>query len=123
LREDHSKFQDKGAQIAVVTQGSPEQSAELCRRHNAEFQCLSDPQRECYRAYGLARGSFAQVMSPRILLKATVSALQGNVGRQVGDVFQMPGTFVIDRGGIIRYCHRNRDAADNPPNQAVLAAL
>jgi peroxiredoxin len=123
LREDHSRFRDKGAQIAIVTQGSPEQTAELSARYGAEFLCLSDPSREGYRAYGLARGSFAQVMSPRILLKAAASALQGNVGRQVGDVFQMPGTFVIDRAGIIRYCHRNRDSADNPPNEAVLAAL
>ena len=39
------------------------------------------------------------------------------------DVMQMPGTFVIDTSGIIRYAHRNRDVTDNPSNDAVLAAL
>lgn len=123
MREDYPKFRGRGAELAVVTQGNSEQTNELCRRYQAQFQCLSDPEHKAYRAYGLGRGSFAQVMSPRILLKAAASALGGNIGRQVGDVFQMPGTFVIDRNGIIRFCHRNRDTADNPPNDAVLAAL
>lgn len=123
MRDDYSKFQGKGAEIAVITQGKPRETAGLCRSHEVQFQCLSDPERDAYRAYGLERGSFAQVMSPRILLKGTLSAIRGNWGRQVGDVFQMPGTFVIDRNGVIRYCHRNRDAADNPSNDEVLAAI
>jgi peroxiredoxin len=35
----------------------------------------------------------------------------------------MPGTFVIDRQGVIRYAHRNRDVSDNPSNQEILDAL
>ena len=56
-------------------------------------------------------------------MKALVSSMRGNVGRQVGDVFQMPGTFIIDRAGTIVYCHRNADASDNPANAEVLTAL
>ena len=123
MRDDHARFESRGAEVAVVTQGSPAQNAELATRYGAEFRFLSDPEHRAYRAYGLGRGTLAQVMSPAILLKATLSALRGNVGRRVGDVFQMPGTFVIDRQGVVRFCHRNRDAADNPANDAVLAAL
>jgi peroxiredoxin len=123
LREDYSKFRDKGAEVAVVTQGNPEQTASLCGRYGCEFPCLSNPECKAYRAYGLERGSYGQVMSPMILLKATLSALRGNIGRQVGDVFQMPGTFVIDREGVVRFAHYNRDSADNPSTASVLAAV
>jgi peroxiredoxin len=33
----------------------------------------------------------------------------------------MPGTFLVDTGGVIRYVHRNRHQADDPDSQAVLA--
>lgn len=122
MRDDYDSFKAK-AEIAVVTQGTPAENAELAARHGAQFRYLSDPEHRAYRAYGLGRGGFAQVMSPAILFKATLSALRGNVGRRVGDVFQMPGTFVIDREGIVRFCHRNSNASDNPPNAAVLTVL
>ena len=123
MRDDYDKFEDKGLAVAVVTQGNPAQTAELRRRYDAPLSFLADPDRKAYRAYGLESGSVAQVMGPRVMFKAALAALAGNVGgRAVGNVFQMPGTFVIDRQGVIRFCHRNRDAADNPPNQVLLAA-
>jgi peroxiredoxin len=121
LRDDYDKFEVKGLGVAVVTQGNPAETAELRRRHDAPLCFLADPDRRAYRAYGLELGSVAQVMGPRVILKATLAALRGNLGgRAVGNVFQMPGTFVIDRGGLIRFCHRNRDSADNPPNRVLL---
>ncbi len=33
---------------------------------------------------------------------------------------QMPGTFVVDRTGVVRLAHRNRHVADNPPNRLLL---
>jgi peroxiredoxin len=123
LREAYSKFQAGGADVAIVTMGPPEQAAELSRRYQCAFPCLSDPQAEAYRAFGLGRGGIAEVMAPRIIFKAAVAALKGNYGGPMGDVFQMGGTFVIDREGVVRYCYRNRDAADNAPIEEVLAAL
>ena len=123
MREAYPKFQASGADAAIITMGTAEQAAELSRRYQCAFPCLSDPQAEAYRAFGLERGGVAQVMAPRIILRAAASALKGNYGGPMGDVFQMGGTFVIDRGGIVRYCYRNRDAADNAPIEEVLAAL
>jgi peroxiredoxin len=46
------------------------------------------------------------------------------VAKLSGDDYrQMPGVFVIDRTGVIRYAHRNRDVSDNPPNDELLEAL
>jgi peroxiredoxin len=38
-------------------------------------------------------------------------------------VRQMPGTFLIDTAGEVRYAHRNRFPADNPPLEELLAAI
>ena len=123
MREAYPKFRAASADAAIVTMDTPEQAAELSRRYQCAFPCLSDPRAEAYRAFGLERGGVAQVMAPRIILRAAASALKRNYGGPMGDVFQMGGTFVIDREGIVRYCYRNRDAADNAPIDEVVAAL
>lgn len=35
----------------------------------------------------------------------------------------MPGLFLVDRAGIIRFIHRYRDIADNPPPEVLLEQL
>ena len=35
-------------------------------------------------------------------------------GRSTGDIRMIPGTFIIDQKGIIRYAHYNRYAGDDP---------
>jgi len=35
----------------------------------------------------------------------------------------MPGLFIVDQQGIIRFIHRYRDIADNPPNEVLLEQL
>jgi peroxiredoxin len=122
LREAYPKFQERDAEVAIVTMETPKHAAELRRRYQCGFPCLSDPRAEAYRAFGLEHGGVAQVMAPRIILRAAAAALKGNYGGPMGDVFQMGGTFVIDREGVVRYCYRNGDAADNAPIEEVLAA-
>jgi peroxiredoxin len=123
LREAHAEFERRGASIAAVAQGTPSATASLCGRHQVPFRCFADPTREAYAAFGLGRGSVAQVMGPQVMLKATISAMRGNVGLPGGDIFQMPGTFVIDRDGIIRLAYRGDDISDLPPVETIFAAL
>lgn len=41
----------------------------------------------------------------------------------MGDVFQMPGTFIIDSEGIVRYARYSRHVADHPPTADLITAL
>ena len=123
MREAHSEFERRGARVAAVTQGTPSATASLCGRHQVPFRCFADPTREAYAAFGLGRGSIAQVMGPQVLLKATLSAMRGNVGPPGGDIFQMAGTFVIGRDGIIRLAYRGGDISGLPPMNTIFAAL
>jgi peroxiredoxin len=123
LRDDYSKFTAKGLDVAVVTQGPAERAAELKARHQLPFRCLADPKLDAYRAFGLAKGSLLQIANPILLARAAMSALRGNFGAPGGDVFQMPGTFVIGSDGKLKFAHRSRDSADYPATAELLAAV
>ena len=44
-------------------------------------------------------------------------------GASVGDVRQLPGTFVIDRAGLVRFAHRPANQADRPSHDQIVAVL
>jgi len=108
----------------AVTQGDATQAQALCDRFRAPFPCLADPAREGFRTYGLKRGSVMEVMGPAAILRGARAASKGHfVERVRGDAFQMPGTFIIDRDGIVRYTRYARHSADHPPVAELVAAL
>jgi peroxiredoxin len=126
LRDDRERFEEAGAGITLIGLGPHTRAALFCDERHVPFECLSDPTQEAYRAYGLGRGGNLQLFGPQLVLKYARALLTRDVevAKLSGDDYrQMPGTFVIDRTGVIRYAHRNRDVADNPPNDAVLEAL
>jgi peroxiredoxin len=126
LRADHARFKKLGAKVALIGLGTPERAGWFCQDKALNgFACLTDPGRRAHRAYGLGRGSLRQVLGPQVYLQWARAAMLPEVKTRFGheDIFQMPGTFVIDTGGRIRYAHRNRDVTDNPPNGELFDAL
>jgi peroxiredoxin len=126
LRADHTKFKKAGVKVALIGLGTPERAAWFCQDKELNgFACLTDPARRAHRAYGLGRGSLRQVLGPQVYLQWAKAAMLPEVKTRFGheDIFQMPGTFVIDTDGVLRFVHRNRDVADNPPNQEIFDAL
>ncbi len=106
--------------MTAVTQGTPDQTRAFSASRRVPFPCLSDPERRSYRAYGLGRGTLAQVLGPRVLWRGLRAAAHGHVmGRIVGDEFQLGGTFIIHRG-IVRFTHYPGDASDNASPEALL---
>ena len=58
------------------------------------------------------------------LIAGAKATLKGHTqGRTVGDPWQMPGAFVFDREGTVRYAHRAASASDNPTNAELFEAL
>jgi hypothetical protein len=123
LRESWPEFERRGATLAVVTPGSRIGTKQLCDSHRIQFRCLADPDCEAYRAFGLERGSVAQVMGPEVMVKTMRSLFRGNFGLPGGDVFQLGGTFVIGKDALIRLAHAARDAADMISTDAIFAHL
>jgi peroxiredoxin len=126
LRDDRERFAESGATISLIALGPHTRAQLFCDERHVPFECLSDPSQEAYRAFGLERGNNRQLFGPQLLLKYARALLKKDVevAKLSGDDYrQMPGVFVIDRQGVIRYAHRNKDVADNPPNDELLDAL
>jgi len=123
LRDHWSEFIRRDATVAAVAQGSRIRTRQLCDAHRIPFRCLADPDRQAYRAFGLERGSLGQVMGPDVMFKTMRSLFRGNFGPPGGDVFQLGGTFVIGKDGLIRLAHAARDPSDLLSMDAIFAHL
>lgn len=126
LREDHERFERIGAHVTLIGQGTPQECREFCDARRVPFRVLVDPTRRAYRAYGLGRGGAMQVVGPQVMLPWIRNEMHPETRQHSarGASFtQMPGTFVADTEGIIRFAHRSRHVADVPRNGAILQAL
>ncbi len=115
-----------GASAVLITLGTPEASEPFCRERGIAppFHCVCDPAKDAYRAYGLARAHATELLTPHVVSRGFQAALHGHfAGMPKGDPFQMPGAFIVNSAGGVVYAHRHRDAADNPPNEVLLAGL
>ena len=122
MRDRLDEFGD--AVVVVVTFSAPAAVAEYQRRLLAPLDVLIDAHREVYAAYGLGRGSVAQVWGPRAWRAYARLLRQGRRFRRPReDTLQLGGDFVIDRRGRVRYAYRGRDPSDRPPIEELIAIV
>lgn len=124
MRRDHERFAALGATLAVVGQGTPHQSADFVRALDLPYPVLADPERVAFRAFGLVEGGLGAFANPGAAW-AVLRAVGGGAGGGpvVGSVRQLPGAFVVDRGGILRFAKPARHAADTASTDELVAAI
>lgn len=123
VRDDYDKIRAAGGEVAVVTMGLPKDADWLRSKLRLPFVCLSDPQQQAYRAYGIPRGGFSKVSGPAIWRSGLRAMLRGGIGVPKGDLRQLHGTAVIAPSGTLRYIHRPKNSADQPSTEEILAVL
>ncbi len=112
LRNFYPQIQAAGGDVLLVTMNEPEKLATFKKQLQLPFTCLADPQQAAYRAYQCPRGSWWSVLGPAMWWRATWMLFKHGLGKPLGDVRQLPGSFVIDRQGTIRFVHRSQHSAD-----------
>ena len=104
--------------------GIPEQAEAFRREFDLSFPIVCDPDRRLYEAYGLKQMGLWGFASPSLLVKGVQALSQGHsMGIPTGDIYQLPGVFIIDTTGRIRFSHFARDPADHPSADTILSAL
>lgn len=124
MRRDHRRFRDPRATLVVVGLGSPDQAADFVRKLSLPFPVLADPDRAAYATFGLDEGRPDQFLNPatgRAVLRAVVGGAGG--GRVIGNARQLPGAFVIDPTGTVRFAKPALHAADTASTAELLAAV
>lgn len=123
VRDDYERFRAAGAEVAVVTMGTPEQAAAFREERSLPFTCLSDPEQQAYRAFEIPRGGMSQIAGPAVWGAGLRATLRGGVRQPQGDLQQLHGVVVVDGRGVVRYVHRAKSSADMPPNDEILDVL
>lgn len=108
--------------------GKPAETEQFCAERAPGVACYSDPGAESYRRFGLTRGTADQLFGPAVWLKGAQATLEGRfeglpIGKPVGDPFQMPGVFAIDRDGRVLMAYYSKHAGDYPDDEALLRAV
>lgn len=102
--------------VALIVPSDSTQSLQaLCERYGVKgATCFADPDRLLFRALELRRGTFLQLLGPRVWLNGFLATLQGHgIGKLEGDGFQLGGAFVLHHGKVLR-AYRHATAADRP---------
>ncbi|MGD1917082.1 MAG: SelL-related redox protein [Phycisphaerales bacterium] len=115
LAQQREAIEREGLAIVVVSMSEPESLAKSASVAGlGDVHLVSDPQRDLYRALELGRGTFGQLFGPSVWWRGAMATMRGNLaGGLDGDGFQMPGAFVLHKGGIVR-AYRHQTAADRP---------
>jgi peroxiredoxin len=126
LRHALAGYERRSARCFVVTTGTPEDTRAFSAARAVPFTCLVDlPGEPAYEAFGLAKVSLRRLFGPSLLrgVWRTLTRWRELSVPASGDVYQMSGTFVIDRGGIVRLAHRDRDPNDHVTDERIWACL
>ncbi len=110
----------------LIGLGRPDQAGWFREQWDLPFEVVVAPDRSAHKAYGLRRGKVNQITGPAVWLPWVRNQLSGKPQKAwggMGDVAQLPGTFVVDTGGVVRYTHRGKRSNDIASNDEVLAAI
>lgn len=122
LSKQRKEIESTGTQIVLIHMAADRQAREVFQFYGlADLPRVSDNNRVIYRAFGLGRGGLLNVFGPAAVWRLAAAAVfeRHGLGWVVGDVFQMPGIFVILQGHIVRsFLHRS--VADRPNYRRVL---
>lgn len=115
LRKVKPDLDRKGIGVILVHLGDDDAMAAMMTKYGfGSTPRVADPTRSLYRAFDLQRGTLGQILSPKIWWRGFLAVLRGHgLGKIEGDVFQLPGAFLIHNGHILR-AFRHQTAADRP---------
>ncbi|MBU1263161.1 MAG: AhpC/TSA family protein [Gammaproteobacteria bacterium] len=119
LRENLPEFQALGAQLIAITPQTPDKSLEQFKAAPREFDVLSDLDSEAMRAYRL----YFEVDPDLAAIYRTHSLDLVEYNGPGRNVLPAPGTFVIDRNGIVRAMQADTDYTRRMEPADIIRAL
>ncbi len=125
MRGRYDDVRIKGAELVAIGMGWPAAAAAFRDEQKIEFPLLVDRTKETYRALDIARGSYMDVIGPKVWARSAKSIMSGKgiSLKPQQDPLQLGGVVVADKGGDVLYAYRSKTSSDNPPTDAVIAAL
>lgn len=113
LHRDRQEVIDRGFTLVAIGQGTPARSAQFRQELDLQFPILADRELQAYQAYGLGRVGIRDMINPKLYLGGVRALLAGSTfSKPTGDTYQLPGTFIVDSRGVVRYAKPATIASD-----------
>jgi len=116
LKYEEKCLAERGTKTVLVHMTNDDVATdELNRFGLGHMERISDPDCELYERFGLEKGTWNELMGPKVLYRGIVlGLLKGlGIGAEKGDMMQLPGIFLINRGRVVK-AFRHQTAADMP---------
>ena len=124
LRRKAKAFRELGAQVVLVGLGTPGDTAAFKKQYKIPFPMIADPEKALYKDFHLKQASATTFLSPGMAVKGVSALLRGyGIGLPTGDVWQLPGVFIIDTDGVVRYRYFAESPADHPAPDVLLEKI
>lgn len=131
LASEIEAFRGAGASVQFVCQGEPERTTVVAERRGYPTPVWCDPDRAAYDAFGLLEGTPPQLLHDfawqpgdgALAEGVGLTARSGTDRALVDDPWQLPGEFVVAKGGRIVLAHRYQYCEDFPAKGVLLGAI
>lgn len=109
--------------VLFFTQASPIEARASLRRYWPGARAISDPEMIFYDGFGVGRASLLQSFGPQVFAAKRRAAAKGyENGERSGDIWRMPGVFVVE-GERVLWSYEPRHPADHPDFASIPAQL
>jgi thioredoxin-dependent peroxiredoxin len=124
LKDAGADFAARGAEVVAFVQ-SPRESIEKSGDISIfPFRLIPDPNETIYKLYGVAAGSFIDMLAPQTVARGIQAVTHGHMqGKMEGNQWQLPGDFIIGKDGVLKLARIGRNLADNLSPQQLLTYL
>lgn len=123
LSKKKQHYESLGVKLILFHLSDEETAQKYFKRFKLEnVESVSDPYCTHYSAFGLAKGTFNQLLGLKVLMKGLPHMLNPNTGWStfIGDGFQMPGVFLVQNSQIkASFIHEL--ASDEPDYEKIIS--
>jgi len=127
IAKRRKRLEAQGVRIVFVHMAPDKEVAEKFFRKYRLFPIdhISDPEKRFYQAFGLGRGTPAQLFGLMNWIRGFQAGVVEGHGfdyhsEEIGDGFQMPGVFVL-QNGTIKHSFIHRHAWDRPDYEEIVS--
>ncbi|MEN9446840.1 MAG: hypothetical protein RJA25_129 [Bacteroidota bacterium] len=118
IQQLRADIENKGTKLVLIhMQNEEKATADLKKYKLSDIDRISDPESMLYKGFKLKRGTLAQVLGWKVLLRAVYLFFTKGIylsSPDGADVFQMPGVFLVHNGKVVKkFIHHS--SADIPP--------
>lgn len=109
-------LENKRGKLVLVHQASKTYAEEILKVYELEnVEHISDTGNVLYQSYDLGSHSALQLLNPAVIFGVIKGFLKGHLpGKPVGNPYQLPGVFVLEKGKVTN-SYRYRNIAKMPP--------